>query len=385
MNCLLPEIAMKRYLRRKEVKDMKDPQYILDAQEAKKQRDAEKEQRARDRALRGGRGGRGCRGGRVPRGVGGAGEARGSLRGGRGRSGPASLERAPCQWPPAAEAEADAGAGAGVGVGVLVGVGQDVWVEDEFPRDTGRVDPHLPSPARPSSPLPAPASSPSRSPPFSHELDPPDRWDLSCLKIYADFADRPRQWVATAAIPPDGACLFGALAHQLFGFRPESEEHKRATCKVRANVADYVGRHYDYFSSFLPEILAERSNIWQPYIDGNFLYYDESTDTFTVFDPEDAFQQFVNDLRKLYFFGSGECIIAAAEHYRIKIELHQRADTPVTPVTPKNQLFDDVVHILFDLEKLHYDSVIKVQSETVWSRDMRSDRIRALSSDHAGA
>lgn len=60
MNCMLPEIAMKRFLRRRRREDIKDPQYIVDAQEAKRAKAADNEQRRRDSELRGvrGRGGR---------------------------------------------------------------------------------------------------------------------------------------------------------------------------------------------------------------------------------------------------------------------------------------------------------------------------------------
>lgn len=63
-------------------------------------------------------------------------------------------------------------------------------------------------------------------------------------------------------------------------------------------------------------------------------------------------QQFVSDLRNPNFFGIGECLIAAAEHYCIQIALHQSHYTPMTPVLPKSQIFHDVVHILFDPERI---------------------------------
>ena len=49
MNCLLPEIASPRYTIRNDKKDIREPQYIFDAIDAKKKRD-EKAQQAKERA-----------------------------------------------------------------------------------------------------------------------------------------------------------------------------------------------------------------------------------------------------------------------------------------------------------------------------------------------
>ena len=50
MNCLLPEIASPRYTIRNDKKDIREPQYILDAIDAKKKRDEEKARQAKERA-----------------------------------------------------------------------------------------------------------------------------------------------------------------------------------------------------------------------------------------------------------------------------------------------------------------------------------------------
>ena len=364
MNCLLPEIAMKRYLARREINDIREPQYILDAQEAKKQREIETAQRARDRALRGARGGRGAHG---DQGAHGAGQDR-IGRVGHGRRNhhspphpspppPTSLPPRfakgggdqPPQFPPHIE-------------GALDGA-----------QDQGPVDLDPPESDPPPSPLPSPPLSPPPSPPCSPDPDlqipspdppptspAPDRWNVNVLSTKWHYADYNERMVLTAEIAPDGACLFGSLAHQLYGFRPGSGIHQRKTIQVREEIANYIEKHYNDFEPGLVDILAERGEKYKKYIRRG-----------KVVNPTKAFKSFVSDLKNdLTFFGSNECLAAATNLYKITIQLHQTGkERPLITLAPEGDVSYSVVHLLFQREAKHYSSVVQVNGDKVFSPD----------------
>lgn len=48
-------------------------------------------------------------------------------------------------------------------------------------------------------------------------------------------------------IPPDGSCLFGALAHQISGTKTKSGDHSCLTAKMRADVVAHIKKNVDSF------------------------------------------------------------------------------------------------------------------------------------------
>lgn len=54
-------------------------------------------------------------------------------------------------------------------------------------------------------------------------------------------------------IPPDGNCLFGALAHQLFGYKTDSTEHKIAVDALRGETVAYIRNNRAQFQKELEE------------------------------------------------------------------------------------------------------------------------------------
>lgn len=57
--------------------------------------------------------------------------------------------------------------------------------------------------------------------------------------------------IDVALIPGDGDCLFSALAHQLFGNKIDTVEHKNAVTKLRKDVVEYIGKYLSDFKQAL--------------------------------------------------------------------------------------------------------------------------------------
>lgn len=56
-------------------------------------------------------------------------------------------------------------------------------------------------------------------------------------------------------IDTDGSCLFGALAHQLFGCELASEAHKQAVQKLRKDIVDFIRSNLDVFENEIKECI----------------------------------------------------------------------------------------------------------------------------------
>lgn len=56
-----------------------------------------------------------------------------------------------------------------------------------------------------------------------------------------------------ASIAPNGACIFGAIAHQLSGRKINGDHHVEATKQIRKDVVDYISGHYSSFQKELRE------------------------------------------------------------------------------------------------------------------------------------
>ena len=232
----------------------------------------------------------------------------------------------------------------------------------QVPRHTVSVDPERSyQPAQCASPVRVDAGDQDSS--CSESVDPvgtdlcsppaPDRWTCRGLGTRA-YRSGDGNDLVVATIPGDGSCLFGSIVHQLFGLQPGTEEFKIQNAITRGKIADYIQLNFQSFRDHLVGILGER----EPDYD-MFLFYSGSGNVVT--DPVTAFNTFVTDLRdKPNFFGSGECLLAAAEVFKIKIILHQRRD-PCIPVIPDSGEYHAAINIFFHgMDMKHYDSVIEI-------------------------
>lgn len=63
-----------------------------------------------------------------------------------------------------------------------------------------------------------------------------------------------------ASINPNGACVFGAIAHQLEGQKINSDEHVQATKRIRVDVVNYISSHYSSFQRELRNRVYDEVN-----------------------------------------------------------------------------------------------------------------------------
>lgn len=68
------------------------------------------------------------------------------------------------------------------------------------------------------------------------------------------------QNVTIIEINPDGSCLFGTPAHQLYRFKVGSEEHIQATGTLRAEAVSYILSNFEQFEFVLKDRVYETVN-----------------------------------------------------------------------------------------------------------------------------
>lgn len=61
-------------------------------------------------------------------------------------------------------------------------------------------------------------------------------------------------------IDPDGSCFFSATAHQLSGFKIDSQEHKNLTIELRNEVVKYIQSNFEKFMFVLKDRVYEHVN-----------------------------------------------------------------------------------------------------------------------------
>lgn len=65
--------------------------------------------------------------------------------------------------------------------------------------------------------------------------------------------------VNVVKIPQNGSCLFGSVAHQLYGLSVDSAEHEQKTNEIRAEVVIHIKKNFDNFFHELKGRVYERS------------------------------------------------------------------------------------------------------------------------------
>lgn len=70
----------------------------------------------------------------------------------------------------------------------------------------------------------------------------------------------PQKKVQICTIEGDGNCLYAAIAHQLFGDKINSPQHKRHTAELRAEVVDHIKNNFEQYLHDLKGRIFEKTN-----------------------------------------------------------------------------------------------------------------------------
>lgn len=172
-------------------------------------------------------------------------------------------------------------------------------------------------------------------------------------------------WADVISIPPDGDCLFAAIAHQLFGNKIDTEDFKCAVIQLRIDTCNYIKNN---LSSFKHE-LKER------------IYAIKDTETRAKekikIDFEKEFEEFLsNHLSKNGFWGGSESIKAISLMHKTNILLINEGGM-ISFANGFERDFKTTVIVAYRLNKFfrsvissggirnHYDSVVNIETDSI--------------------
>lgn len=166
------------------------------------------------------------------------------------------------------------------------------------------------------------------------------------------------QSLKVASISPNGACIFGAMAHQLIGQKINSIEHMNATKQIRKDVVHHISSHY---SSFEKE-LRDR------------VYAEINPDS--IKDIRKECKTILNHYLPLdHYWGGAETMKAVREMYKVNIlVLNERGTCHF--FNHFNQDYNRTLLLAFRLQDKtateididsynHYDSVCDISADTI--------------------
>lgn len=175
------------------------------------------------------------------------------------------------------------------------------------------------------------------------------------------------------SIPPDGNCLFGALAHQLFGYKTDSTEHKIAVDALRGETVAYIRNNRAQFQKELEENIfylkeKEMSKRRKIKIDD----FEKESDAFLL-----------NVLAKDKSWAGSESIKAVSVLKKVNIFVVTEENEAMTGINTFyfasgfNASFEGILMIAYRMNKHygvvsgtggifnHYDSIVNIEAETI--------------------
>ena len=175
-----------------------------------------------------------------------------------------------------------------------------------------------------------------------------------------ELAKNDLQSLKVAKIRPNGACLFGALTHQFFGHKIDSDEHERATKQMRMNVVNHISSHY---SSFQKEL---RGRVYA------------EINPKSIKDMEKEIKVILNDYLPLdHYWGGAETLKAVREIHQVNILILNERGTCQFFYNFKEEYkrtlilafrLEDKTLVEINLDSYnHYDSVYDISSNEILS------------------
>lgn len=112
--------------------------------------------------------------------------------------------------------------------------------------------------------------------------------------------------VQITKIHPDGACMFGSLSHQIYGFKLGSDDHKKSVQKLRSDVVEFIKTDLYLFEHEIKECLYnERA---KNKIKGKIIDFEKEANNFLA-----------NHLAKDSYWGGAETLKAILHKYQVNI------------------------------------------------------------------
>lgn len=164
--------------------------------------------------------------------------------------------------------------------------------------------------------------------------------------------------ITVARIKPDGSCLYGSLAHQLYQHATNSTEHEQATKSLRAEVVEYILKP-NIFPSF-QHALQDR------------VYETKTKSQITNIESEcKFFARYV--LSKKNKWGGHETIKAVSEIHQVNIVVFNENGTCMiqhNAQTKYNRTIAVAYRLGYDEHgneiRNHYDSVLEISSADIY-------------------
>lgn len=166
-------------------------------------------------------------------------------------------------------------------------------------------------------------------------------------------------------IAPDGNCIFGALAHQIFQNKISSKEHEDAVVKLRIDAVDFIKLNIECFKHELKgRIYDKRDNKATKVTRSN---------TIKIFEEE--CDEFLANLAKNGVWSGSETIKAVSLMYEVNI-LIVRESGHISYANGFNPNFEKTIMIAYRLSISacvssvgthwnHYDSVANINAENI--------------------
>lgn len=163
-------------------------------------------------------------------------------------------------------------------------------------------------------------------------------------------------------IDPYGSCLFGALAHQMYGCKIKSAEHEQKTGELRERAVNHIRSNFERFKFILKGRV-----------------YEESKDPVDAEEVDTECRVFLNSiLPHSNCYGGTESIIAISEIMKVNIIIISE-DGDCHMSSEFNSGFDITVFLAHRLsgvgkqkesthndDRNHYDSVVKIESNVLY-------------------
>lgn len=162
--------------------------------------------------------------------------------------------------------------------------------------------------------------------------------------------------IDTALIAADGDCLVGAMAHQLYGHKLQSENHKKATKILRQDAVNYMKNNIDDFKNVIA-------------------YADDFAKFSKEKDDDAAIGDYIENLSKPTIWCGTEMLIAISRLKSINIIIFCENGTSCM-VQPFNFDFNSCAILLFcryetilksNTENNHYNSVIRMDENAMYA------------------